>query len=167
MTMDRVSHAFPPPDADTPGTAPGTEVTDALTGLIEACQDARSGYERAAEQVDSETYRNAFQMYAAQRAQFAGELIDAGLSFGVDWDGDGTIEGGLRRAWLRLKALFTGGDPEEVTEAIIGIEEETVEAYEDALERNLPPQVEAVVRRQYNVVVGAVRHLRELEEQAD
>ncbi len=167
MTMDRVSPAFPPPDADVPAAATGDVVRRELTDLIHACQDARQGYERAAEEVGDQTYASAYRMYGQQRAQFAAELADAGAAYGVEWDESGTVEGGFRRTWLKLKGMFTGGDAEEVTEAIIQIEEDTLAEYEDTLEHRLPPNVEGVVRRQYNVIAGVVTQLKQLEEAAD
>ncbi len=167
MTYRSPPAYFPNPEAVEMRHAYGEEVRDHIDDLLEACEDARRGYEAAAEKVDDEVVAAAFRIYGVQRAEFAAELANIGATFGVEEEEDGTMEGFFRRAWLAVKSAFTDGDPESVLESVIEIEEETVEAYTAALEASLPPHVDGPVRRQYTKVQDALTHLRQLEERFD
>lgn len=167
MTYRTPPAYFPLPEAVEMRQAYGEDVREHLDDLMRACEDARRGYEAAAAKVEDDVLAATFRIYAAQRTEFGRELANLGATYGVDADEDGSIEGLFRRAWLAVKAAFTDGDPEEIIEAVLAIEQETLEEYEQALEAGLPPHVEGPVRSQYNKVAEAVTNLERLEERYD
>lgn len=115
--------------------------------LLETLRDGQFGFEEAADKLDSPVLRNEFRGFAAQRARMAEQLLEAAGRFGVTDEG-GTAAGALHRGWMALKDAVTAGDHAIVEAAVTG-EDHAVSEYEEALEENLPSDLDAVVRAQY------------------
>jgi uncharacterized protein (TIGR02284 family) len=87
-------------------------------------------------------------------------------SLGGEPAASGTVAGVLHRAWTDIVPRITGmGDRAVLDECKRG-EDVVKQAYEEALVEDLPADVEAIVRRQYQEVTENHERIRELRNLA-
>ena len=86
---------------------------------------------------------------AKQRARFAAELQAEVRSRGDAGEVDGTFSAGLRRGWMSLKAAVKHGQAQNVIDECTRGEQAALKNYEAALKHPLPPDVKALVEKQY------------------
>lgn len=136
----------------------------AIEGLIEINNDGNHGYKLAADKIENPEYQTLFHSYAQQRAQFAAELEREANLLGRDSDPGESFLSAIHRGWINIKSAVTGGD----TEAILGEcetgDKAAVEAYEKALNQQLPANVDALVRRQYTDIVEAYSKIKTFKQ---
>lgn len=133
--------------ADTePNTKP-TDVQDQLEALITVNTDAADGFTAAADAVDDAAITGMFSRFAEERRRFAHELEDVAATFGGASE-NGSVLAAMHRAWISVKDSFTSGD-RAILEAVATGEEHAADVYGDAMDADLPPQVGAVVSRQF------------------
>ena len=134
-----------------------------LSHLIEVCKDGEHGFLAAAERVNASGLKLLFKELAAERAQFAADLVPHLRRMGghVDQtDHDGSSAGALHRGWIGLKGLVPGHpDHMIVTEAARG-EHAALAAYIEAFNGILPPTVIDLVERQRDAMQKAVERVR-------
>jgi len=110
--------------------------TEALNDLIEINNDRVAGYNKAAVQTSDEDLRSLFAKFAAQSGQFAGELRQRVMAEGDEPEEGTTIRGKIYRAWMGVKATFSGKDRKSVLESCEFGEDAAQRAYESALEED-------------------------------
>ena len=141
------------------------DVISILEDLIETCRDGQNGYRDAAEHIKNSGIRTWFNEQSIQRSQFAGELEGFVQRLGKpDPDRTGSISGALHRHWFDLKEKITGSDEGVLSEVERG-EDSAKHTYEEALKKNLPADVRAVVERQAQSVFAAHDRARNLRDQ--
>ena len=134
--------------------------TEALNDLIEINNDRVAGYNKAAVQTSDEDLRSLFAKLAAQSGQFAGELRQRVMAEGDEPEEGTTIRGKIYRAWMGVKATFSGKDRKSVLESCEFGEDAAQRAYESALEeddlsndvRQLLEQQKATLREAHDKV---------------
>jgi len=134
--------------------------TEALNDLIEINNDRVAGYNKAAVQTSDEDLRSLFAKFAAQSGQFAGELRQRVMAEGDEPEEGTTIRGKIYRAWMGVKATFSGKDRKSVLESCEFGEDAAQRAYESALEeddlsndvRQLLEQQKATLREAHDKV---------------
>lgn len=140
-----------------------SELISVLNGLVETCKDGEKGFRTAAEGITNGELATLFLNYAEQRASFAAELQAEVRRLGGDPETGGTAMGAVHRGWIDIKSAVAGKDEGAViTEAERG-EDHAVREYREALEKNLPTNVQTVVENQYIHVRDAHDHIRALE----
>lgn len=138
---------------------------DTIQGLIEICKDGETGYLHAASIADEAGLKSYFQEQSAKRARFRIELTDLIEEMGVsDPDTSGSTAAVLHRAWFEIKDDLGGGD-HTLLESVEQGEDRAKDRYQEALNSNLPPNIDAVVRRQYASVKSAHDRVRGLRDQ--
>ncbi len=142
--------------------ADNDKVIATLNDLIETCKDGQEGYRQAAEGVQHAELKTLFNVYAQQRAQFAGELQNEVLRLGGDPETSASTAGALHRGWLNIKAAVTGGDDNAVISECERGEDAAVRGYEAALEGELPQPLRDLVERQFAQVREAHERVRAL-----
>ena len=136
---------------------------DVLHHLIEVCKDGEHGFLAAADRVSDPGLKKLFTELAAERAQFAADLVPHLQRLGGRTDQDGSSAGTLHRGWIGLKGLVPGHrDHGIVTEAERG-EQAALSAYEDALKGMLPPTVTSLVEQQREAMQKANDRIRSLD----
>jgi uncharacterized protein (TIGR02284 family) len=136
---------------------------EALHHLIDICRDGERGFRAAAAVVSEPRLKALFQELAAERAQFAADLLPHLRRLGGNADWDGTSAGALHRNWINLKAHVPGHhDHTIVTEAERG-EHAALDAYEDALSGMLPPTVTELIEAQQLAMQNAVDRIRSID----
>lgn len=142
---------------------------NATENLIEILEDGKEGFAHAAEKLrDSNRADLApkFEEYSAQRAQFSAELEQMAAAYGDDIDEDGSVKATMHRLWMSVKDTLSGSDPDGVLDAAEQGEDHAVKAYEDALEKDLSPNLRSTVQRQFAAIQAAHGEIKALRNAA-
>ncbi|MDQ6888060.1 MAG: PA2169 family four-helix-bundle protein [Gemmatimonadota bacterium] len=129
--------------------ATDNEVISVLNDLIETCKDGANGFRAAADAVKGSEAKTVLssRVHLCERAST--ELQAEVRRLGGDPDRSGSVAASLHRGWIDIKSLATGReDSAIITECERG-EDFAVKSYEEALRKDLPANVRAVVERQY------------------
>jgi uncharacterized protein (TIGR02284 family) len=143
-------------------TKSAKDVRESLNDLIQICKDGSMGFRLAADKV-APTYSSLFTQFAAERDAFVAELQDEVRALGGEPADSGDATGALHRGWINIKSALTSGDKAIIDECERG-EDAAVEAYQKALRNDPPPEIYALVARQYSKVksahdrVSAIKH---------
>jgi len=124
-----------------------TEMTEILNDLVQINNDRIKGYERAIEELkDTDTdLKELFSDMITESSEYKSELISAG----GESHSDTTNSGKIYRAWMDVKAAFTGHDRKSVLENCEFGEDAAQKAYKTALEEeNLPASVRELISNQ-------------------
>lgn len=140
------------------------ETISTLNSLIETCEDGAKGFRTAAEHVDDGSITSLFDTFAAEREQFAQELRAEVRRLGGQADEGGSMSGAIHRSWTGLKSAVTGSSVSAIVAEAERGEDAAVEAYEEAMKANMPPNVQSVIQRQYTKVKAAHDRVRDLEK---
>ena len=139
------------------------DVASTLNQLIQTCKDGESGFQQAAEGVDDPNLQRLFASYSQQRSEFAAELqAEVGRLARTPPTG-GHATAALHRSWMEMKAVVTGRDEGAIIAECERGEDMAVRTYEQALSSGLPPDLKAIVERQFSGVKEAHDQIRSLE----
>jgi uncharacterized protein (TIGR02284 family) len=75
--------------------------------------------------------------------------------------------GALHRGWINIKSVITGKDDSAILNEAERGEDIAKKAYKDALEENLPANVQTVVQRQSTEVNAGHDKVRDLRDSAN
>jgi len=135
----------------------------AILKLITTCRDGELRFRSAAHRVESEDLQKLFLIYAEQRRQFGVELQSEIRRLGGVESQQGDEVGPLPRSW-EVQTVFTYEDEDAVIGECDHGEDLAVKDYEEALRRNLAPEVEMLVFRQYKKIGDTHSRIRNLQE---
>ena len=135
---------------------------DILNLLIETCRDGARGFRLAADHVASQDLKNFFSTAAAQREQFAAELLPYAQRLGGGRDGQGTALGTVHRGWMKLKDAMMNYDEDAVMVEAVRGEAAAADTYADAVMSVLPPEARPIIDSQYEQIRNAQRELDQL-----
>ena len=132
---------------------------DVLNDLIEINNDRIAGFEKAAsnlEENDSDL-RSTFERFASESRGYASELTSAVSQHGGEAETGSSASGTIHRAWLDVKATFSGNDRKSVLAECERGEDAIKKAYKDALtvDNGLSPQLDQIVARQQEGIIAA------------
>jgi uncharacterized protein (TIGR02284 family) len=139
------------------------EVIATLNNLVETCKDGQNGFRTAAEGLKNSELTTLFNTYSQQRAQLAAELQSEVRRLGGEPEETGSTAAVVHRGWINIKSAVTGEDEAAVISECERGEDSAVEAYEEALETDLPNDVKEIVSRQFSQVKEAHDRIRSLE----
>lgn len=111
---------------------------EVLNDLIEINNDRTAGYEKAADEarnIDVDL-RSIFIRMAEESRQYANELGSEVVKLGGKPETGTTASGKIYRAWMDVKATFTGKDRHSILAACEYGEDAAQKAYKEALEDN-------------------------------
>lgn len=139
-----------------------TDVVSVLNDLIETSEDGLQGFKTSSEAVENPSVKALFASRLPNIQRGLAELKAEVRRLGGDPDKSGTAAGAMHRGWINLKAAVTGKNEQAIiTEAERG-EEHAAHVYEDALQKDLPPETRAMVERQYRGVIENLERVRAL-----
>lgn len=124
---------------------------EVLNDLIEINNDRIRGYERAIEEteMDDSDLKVIFEQMATESRQHKQALRDVVVSLGGDVETGTTASGKIYRAWMDVKATFTGNSRKSILENCEFGEDAAQKAYRTALQDDdLPASVRELVMRQ-------------------
>lgn len=137
------------------------EMQLALNELISTLLDSQKGFADIGEHLKDETLKKYFLAESLKRASFRGDLEEVLHQNGVhDIKESGTTLGTINRAWGDLKARLGGGDHTLLETAERG-EDETKEAYADALDQDLPLPVRQLIAEQQAHILASHDFVRD------
>jgi uncharacterized protein (TIGR02284 family) len=142
------------------------QVIATLNNLLAITKDGERGFRTCAGGVTSPDLKMELEAAARRCIESAVELQMKIRSLGGEPAASGTVAGALHRAWTDIALRIAGlGDRALLDECKRG-EDVAKQAYEEALVEDLPADVEAIVRRQYQGVTENHERIRELRNLA-
>lgn len=121
------------------------EAEGTLRLLVDHLHDEQKALQGIAEDLKDDTLKRMLLAESLKRAEFRGEIENILHQEGVrDVVESGTAAGKFVRAWTQLKASLGGGDAGLVATAAEG-EKSVLDAYSDALDKDLPMPVREVL----------------------
>jgi uncharacterized protein (TIGR02284 family) len=123
-----------------------------LNDLVKINNDRIEGYQKAVDELkDGEDFdlKTLFSRMIMESEQYRTELSDMILSYGGEVADGSMASGKLYRAWMDVKAFFTGGDRETVLNNCETGEDAAQKAYQMALEEeDIMPETKELIARQ-------------------
>jgi uncharacterized protein (TIGR02284 family) len=144
------------------------KTTQVLNDLIQINNDRIKGYERALKELKDEDddLRALFTNFIDQSRQVKMALGKEVQVLGEDMDTGTTASGKIYRAWMDMKALFSGHDRRTVLENCEFGEDAAQKAYKTALEtEDLPSYLFALLTRQKAELKTAHDEVKALRDQ--
>lgn len=123
-------------------------VTNTLNTLINNCEDGQKGYADASEAANSSRLKSFFQKQEQERSQFSSKLQELVERYGGEAEKSGSIQGALHRAWLITRDKLSPDGEKLLLEECIRGDQIALEAYDNALEKELPFDVNQIVFKQ-------------------
>lgn len=142
------------------------DIIDTLNDLIETSKDGEYGFRTSAEYLKDTTLKQTFTTRAEECRQAAAELQAMVVRFGGKAEDGGSAAGALHRGWVAVKGVLAGYTDKAILEETERGEDTALASYRKALDQNLPPDVRAVVERQYEGVKRNHLQVRTLRDRA-
>jgi uncharacterized protein (TIGR02284 family) len=144
------------------------KTAEVLNDLVEINNDRIRGYERAANETSAKDadLRSLFDDMAAQSHRFVSELSRY-VQAGGEEPADGTtIRGKIYRAWMDVKATFTGKDRKAILASCEFGEDAAQRAYRDALESEaeFSADIRQLIMEQKNVLKNSHDRIKALRD---
>jgi uncharacterized protein (TIGR02284 family) len=137
-----------------------------LNDLIETCKDGANGFRTAADAVRSPEAKALFTSRVPIIEHAAAELQAEVRRLGGEPETSGTVAASVHRGWINLKAAVTGKDEAAIITECERGEQLAAKNYEDALKKDLPADVRALVERQYRGTLQNLELVRALGDAA-
>lgn len=141
------------------------DVIGTLNGLLKTTTDGAKGFRACAKDVNSAKLTPIFEDAARRCDSGASELEAQIRKLGGEPSTEGSIMGAMHRAWTDVVSSFTGMDEHAVLAECERAEDVAKRNYETALNQDLPPDVKAIVTRQYAGVKENHDRIRTLRDQ--
>lgn len=142
------------------------DVIDTLNDLIETCKDGESGFLTCAEDIKRVELKEMFRKAAMRCAEAARELQTEVQRLGGKPERSGSFAGSVHRRWVDVRSAITGRDDAQVLAECERGEDVAKESYQNALKKDLPANIRAIVERQYQGVLEHHDAVRSLERAA-
>ena len=142
-----------------------TNIVSVLNDLVETSKDGEKGFLKAAEDTRDPSLKQLFQGRAEDCGRGARELQDLVQRLGGKPETGGTVGGALHRGWVDVKSAVTGRDDHGILAECERGEDVAKKNYRDALDKDLPADVRAIVERQYQGVIQNHDRIRDLRDQ--
>ncbi|MBC7946912.1 MAG: PA2169 family four-helix-bundle protein [Chitinophagaceae bacterium] len=120
------------------------KTAEVLNDLVQINNDRIEGYERAAKEtaVEDADLRSLFNDMTTESRRYVSELSRCVISNGEEPAEGTTARGKIYRAWMDVKAVFTGKDRKAILASCEFGEDAAQRAYNDALEADADYPVE-------------------------
>ncbi len=148
-----------------------TKANEVISDLIEINNDRSDGFKRALKDLGDGDFdlKTLFEQYSTQSREFAQELTALGVQRGADTDAGNSASGTLHRAWIEVKALFTGHDRKAVLQECERGEDAIKKAYREALmpESQLSSEAIQLITRQSQAINEGHDRIKALRDSAE
>jgi len=144
------------------------KLAEVLNDLIQINNDRVTGYEKALKELKSndKDLREIFTGYIDQSHSLRNALGTEVQTLGVKMDDGTTTSGKIYRAWMEVKALFTGNDRQTILNNCEYGEDAAQKAYKEALKTDkLPAYLFALINRQKDELKKAHDEIKSLRDQ--
>jgi uncharacterized protein (TIGR02284 family) len=143
------------------------EVAEILNDLIEINNDRIVGYEKAIKELkdDDLDLKVLFASLISQSHQAKLELGTEVQALGKDMETGTTNSGKIYRAWMNVKAAFTGKSSHSILENCEFGEDAAQKAYDDALSSDLPLYLKEMLQKQRTLLMSSHNEIKALRDQ--
>ena len=136
-----------------------------LNHLLTRNYDAEKGYTILKNESNHPLLRAYFQEKIAHRYHYRHQIKELIRSLGGEINKGGSMEGGLHRTWLDIKAYATGNDEEALLAEVERGEKVYLGTYDKFLEQpDLPEHIRNTIERQRQSVKITLGDVEQLEE---
>ncbi len=145
-----------------------TETIETLNDLVEINNDRIVGYERALDELkDGDTdLRALFTSMIDESRKIRIDLAGEVQALGGEFEAGTTTSGKLYRAWMDVKAVFTGSDRHAVLANCEFGEDAAQKAYKDALQEDLPAYIRTTLEAQKAMLKASHDKIKALRDAA-
>jgi uncharacterized protein (TIGR02284 family) len=141
---------------------------EVLNDLIEINNDRTAGFTKAMNDLDANDtdLRTTFARYAEDSRNNTVELTNVVNSFGNEAENGGSGTGAIHRAWIDVKATFTGHDRKSILAECERGEDAIKKAYQSAMEESneLSPEALQVISSQQQSIIAAHDRIKALRD---
>lgn len=145
-----------------------TRTIEVLNDLIEINYDRIEGYRKAAEESKEfdESLHPLFQSKADESRKHVSALVESVRAMGGEAERGSTTMGKIYRAWMDVKASFSGNDRQSMIESCEYGEDQALKAYDKALEvdENVDPAARQMISMQKNTIQRSHDEIRALRD---
>jgi uncharacterized protein (TIGR02284 family) len=142
---------------------------ETLNDLVQINNDRIVGYENALKELDADDagLRSLFLEMIDQSHRFKIQLGTEIEVLGSDIDSGTSTSGKIHRAWLNLKATFSGHNEKSILEECEFGEDAILKAYDSALaEEHVPNYIKDILREQQGYLMEAHDEIKSLRDSA-
>lgn len=125
-----------------------SDVVKVLNHLIEASKDGEYGFKECADHAKSSDIKTIFAARARDCATAAAELQRLVATYGGKPEQGGSATGAMHRGWVSIRTALTKKDDLAVLEEAERGEDSALKKYREASAKNLPADVQSVIRKQ-------------------
>lgn len=137
---------------------------EVINDLIQINNDRIRGYENAATQASDNNLRSLFKDMSAESEQCVQELRGLAVKEGGEPANGTTIRGKIYRAWMDLKAAFTGNDRKSLLASCEFGEDSLQRAYRSALKEPISASTRDLVEKQQRHLLQSHDRIRDLKD---
>lgn len=141
---------------------------DALNDLIQINNDRIVGYQKAIDELKDDRdadLKSLCGSMISESASYKKDLEDLVVEYGGSPVDGTTVSGKLYRAWMDVKAVFTGGDRETVLNNCEAGEDAAQKAYQMALDDDaVMPRTKELIRQQKMALKASHDQIRSLRD---
>ncbi|HEX6224824.1 MAG TPA: PA2169 family four-helix-bundle protein [Chryseolinea sp.] len=145
------------------------ETIEVLNDLVAINNDRIAGYEKAIEETKEKDndLKVLFALMIDESRKIRLNLADEVQTLGGEYDRGTTASGKLYRAWMDVKAVFTGHDRHTVLANCERGEDAAQNAYKDALnEKNVPAYIRTMLEEQKQTLKASHDKIKVLRDAA-
>jgi uncharacterized protein (TIGR02284 family) len=144
------------------------KAAEVLNDLVRINNDRVEGYEKAAKETKAEDndLRALFGQMAAESRSYLTDLRKYVLTSGEDVANDTTTSGKIYRAWMDVKATFTGKDRKSILASCEFGEDAAQKAYDTALssDADLSPEIRQLIMDQKTSLKRSHDRIKQLRD---
>jgi uncharacterized protein (TIGR02284 family) len=143
-----------------------TETIEILNDLVEINNDRIVGYERALEETKSgdADLKALFTAMIDESRKIRVDLAGEVQALGGEFEAGTTTGGKLYRAWMDVKAVFTGSDRHTILSNCEYGEDAAQKAYKDALKEDLPGYIRTTLEAQKQMLKASHDKIKALRD---
>ena len=143
------------------------ETIEVLNDLVAINNDRIAGYEKAIDEVEASDsdLKSLFTSMIDESRKIKLALVNEVQSLGGEYDRGTTASGKIYRAWMDVKAVFTGHDRHTILANCEGGEDAAQSAYKEALsDNNLPAYVRTMLEEQKQILRASHDEIKALRD---
>ncbi len=141
------------------------DVADVLNDLIETSKNGEKGFRTCAEHCRSSELKSIFERRAEECRIGAQQLQSLVAQGGEKPETGGSVAGAMHRGWVIARGAVALNDDLSMLEECERGEDVAKNSYRKALEKDLPPDIRAVVQRQADGVQRNHDQIKRLRDQ--
>lgn len=141
-----------------------TDNTHLLQDLVQVTRDSQSFYQDAAKETSDSRLRDVFTRMASAKSGLINALSGTLVSLGETPVTDGTIAGGLRKAYADARTVFSKDDDKIYVGQLEETEDRVLEHFEEALSKTDSSSVRSVLTEHLPKVRACHDEMRALKQ---